>query len=98
MPTGPRTHRQTINANQPKRTRSRPTVRPYNRRSWRKLSRMVRGANPICQRCGTEFATEVHHINGDNTDNDVENLEAICQRCHGRLTATENGGFGNPKC
>ena len=42
----------------------------------------------ICECCGnTEWmgkpiALELHHINGDNTDNRIENLQILCPNCH----------------
>ena len=41
-----------------------------------------------CELCGnTEWngkpiAIELHHINGDNTDNRIENLQILCPNCH----------------
>lgn len=41
-----------------------------------------------CERCGrTEWEgqpipLELHHINGDNTDNRLENLQMLCPNCH----------------
>lgn len=41
-----------------------------------------------CERCGrTEWEgkpipLELHHINGDNTDNRIENLQILCPNCH----------------
>lgn len=35
----------------------------------------------ICQRCGTT-AVLVHHKDEDRDNNDVENLEPLCKRCH----------------
>lgn len=42
----------------------------------------------ICEDCGlTEWrelpiALELHHVNGDNTDNRIENLQVLCPNCH----------------
>ena len=41
-----------------------------------------------CEKCGnTEWLgkpipLELHHINGDNTDNRLENLQMLCPNCH----------------
>lgn len=41
-----------------------------------------------CERCkrtewdGEEIPLELHHINGDNTDNRLENLQMLCPNCH----------------
>jgi len=41
-----------------------------------------------CEKCGrTEWEgepipLELHHINGDNTDNRIENLQILCPNCH----------------
>lgn len=42
----------------------------------------------VCERCGlrewqgTSIPLELHHINGDNTDNRLENLLLLCPNCH----------------
>ena len=38
-----------------------------------------------CSRCGAPGASDVHHKNGDWTDNRPENLERICRSCHNRV-------------
>ena len=41
-----------------------------------------------CEKCGLEqwqgqaIPLEIHHINGDNTDNRLENLILLCPNCH----------------
>lgn len=42
-----------------------------------------------CQVCGCDghwqggrIALEIHHINGDNKDNRIENLQYLCPNCH----------------
>ena len=41
--------------------------------------------NPECGRTewnGKPIPLELHHINGDNTDNRLENLQILCPNCH----------------
>lgn len=53
-----------------------------------------------CEKCkntewyGKPIPLELHHINGDNTDNRLENLQMLCPNCH---ALTENYGGKNQK-
>lgn len=45
-----------------------------------------------CQRCGTTVGLDVHHIDGkslslagDNTNNELDNLQTLCHKCHLKL-------------
>ena len=41
-----------------------------------------------CEKCGIihwngeQISLQLHHINGDNTDNRLENLQILCPNCH----------------
>jgi hypothetical protein len=67
----------------------------YASRHWKNLSRFVRfeRARGYCEECGvghgtiTEDGTTVvlltcAHVNGESTDLRLENLRALCPRCH----------------
>lgn len=51
-----------------------------------------------CELCGYEpfwkRALDVHHRDGDNTNNDTDNLMTLCANCHRELEATihDHGG------
>lgn len=53
-----------------------------------------------CERCnrteweGEPIPLQLHHINGDNTDNRLENLQILCPNCH---SLTDNYCGGNNK-
>lgn len=78
--------------------------RGYNTR-WRKVRKMFLTRNPLCVSCLKEhqretLATVVDHIVPHRGDYDLfwdeSNWQSLCARCHGRKTAKEDGGFGNP--
>ena len=44
------------------------------------------GVNPVSK----NVMVEVHHINGDSTDNRIENLSVLCPNCHSLTTTFRN--------
>ena len=65
---------------------------------WRRFSRTYLAKNPFCVEC-RDVATQVDHIDGSGRNGPNAfaewNLAALCQSCHSRKTATQDGGFGN---
>lgn len=47
---------------------------------------------PMCCKCGDTKRLELHHINGNSSDNRLENLQILCIKCH---YDTENYRFKN---
>jgi 5-methylcytosine-specific restriction endonuclease McrA len=41
----------------------------------------------ICQQCEERLADEVHHSDGDPSNNDPSNLICLCRDCHRQVTA-----------
>ena len=72
-----------------------------NSAAWRKIRAAVLAAEPLCRICASKrritAASCVDHIDGDAHNNDRANLQSLCSKCHNRKTATENGGWGNPR-
>lgn len=44
----------------------------------------------IVQWLGKEIMLELEHINGDNTDNRLENLKILCPNCHSQTSTFRN--------
>ncbi|WP_081280931.1 HNH endonuclease signature motif containing protein [Stenotrophomonas maltophilia] len=76
---------------------------PTNCSLWRRLRAVVLAREPLCRCCAGQGragqgrvrpATEVDHIDGDDSNNADSNLQPLCRPCHSAKTARENGGFG----
>ena len=73
------------------RERSADYNRLINSREWQRVRRRKLKANPVCEICGREWATEVHHIIPIDRLSFEEmkrlaysetNLQALCRACH----------------
>jgi len=72
----------------------------YHRAMWKNLRKLVLARDPICAICQRNASTVADHIiphKGSWTlFSDLNNnLQGICDECHSRKTAREDGGFGN---
>lgn len=97
-PWAPKTHRQTIREQRRGGLDPRLSAckRGYGRR-WERQRKTVLAEEPICRICGHNPSTCVDHIipRSQGGSDYRENLQGLCERCHNRKTATEDGGFGN---
>ena len=73
----------------PPDNRPSPSARGYDRR-WQRFRLWYLRRNPICLECGG-IASEVHHVTplakAPEGKFDLNNLAALCKRCHSRHTA-----------
>ena len=56
-------------------------LKPIDSRRWRKVRAIKLRQTPMCERCG-EPALIVHHKDQDETNNETDNLESLCNHCH----------------
>ena len=69
---------------------------------WRKVSKAFLGlpGNAWCRSCGA-IAQCVDHVRAHEGDEllfwDQGNWQPLCNSCHSKKTASEDGGFGNEK-
>lgn len=81
----------------PERARPSSHAQGYDR-TWRKISKRYRQQHPTCEAPDCDAPSEhVDHIDGDNTNHEPWNLQALCLPCHSRKTALHDGAFGNPR-
>lgn len=65
---------------------------------WRKTSEAYLKRHKHCVVLGCTNASEhTDHIDGDNTNWEPHNLQALCKSHHSQKTARHDGGFGNPR-
>lgn len=102
MPKGPEIHRCTGYVSKAERKRISDANRPSSRERgythrWDMASRAYLCRHPLCVTCGAA-ATVTDHIIPHKGDRilfwDMDNWQALCERCHNRKTAKEDGGFG----
>lgn len=83
----------------PERNRQRTRTLHTGSKLWRNLRAVVLAQEPLCRECAKaqvlRAATQVDHMDGDDSNNAMENLQPLCASCHSRKTAKQDGGFGN---
>jgi Zn finger protein HypA/HybF involved in hydrogenase expression len=48
---------------------------------------LINQAESICEKCNQFFPyPEIHHIDGDNANNELDNLIVVCPNCHVIMT------------
>lgn len=87
------------------RRRGSAAARGYGYR-WQQYSENYRRAHPLCCRCKargvttpTECVDHIEPVTGPDDPRfwDPDNHQSLCLTCHSEKTATEDGGFGNPR-
>ena len=71
---------------------------------WKKVRRSYLRSNPLCVECQKmgiiKAARVVDHIKPHKGDMDLfwdeGNWQSLCEPCHNKKTAREDGAFGNP--
>src|SRR5688572_16336058 len=62
---------------------------------WRAIRASVLGREPLCRECmkakRITAATQVDHIDGDDSNNAGNNLQPLCAPCYSSKTNRENG-------
>lgn len=57
------------------------TGRGYGHAHQKARARRI-AEDPVCQHCRQEWATDMHHVDGDPHNRDPGNLMMVCERCH----------------
>jgi len=65
----------------------------YTSQRWRMLRRRFLRANPICNHCGTiaEMVDHIIQISKGGSKYNITNLQALCNSCHAKKSASESG-------
>lgn len=95
------THKKKKDKDYDKYYRDKKKRRLYNHR-WRKAREIYLQQHPLCVECKSRgdiaIADVVDHITPHKGDYDLfwdeDNWQPLCETCHNRKTASEDGGFG----
>lgn len=79
MPYAPKIVPRRPRPNKPPRKSTRE--RGYGAEHERQRKRLL-ASNPLCQRCGQEWATDLHHKDCNPFNRDDSNAEMLCEKCH----------------
>jgi shikimate kinase len=100
MPTAPQTHKPYPKSAKPKPPapiKQAKRALATNSTAWRNIRAAQLAREPMCRVCARRGilkpANTVDHIDGDAMHDDVNNYQSLCQPCHARKTAVEDGGF-----
>jgi len=64
---------------------------------YRKKKKIYERANGKCERCGSNFRVEVHHLSYENIGNEKDgDLIVLCRKCH-MIEHLWGIGKGGPK-
>jgi hypothetical protein len=72
----------------PWKKRPKEKVRYWEHKIWAVISRVIRKQHPICQMCGKNPSTQVHHIISryyKATFYEPDNFLAVCGGCHRKV-------------
>lgn len=65
----------------------------YRSTEWRKLSKKLLKERPVCEVCGMNYSTDVHHrfpvADYPELALEEDNLIALCRSCHAKITDEE---------
>ena len=67
--------------------------RLYDKRVWRRISRIIRDRDVLCRKCRKRLSTQTDHIKPHKGNIDLflseSNLQGLCEVCHGEKSAGE---------
>lgn len=63
----------------------RPIKRPSNAATGRGQANRLYAKPAVCEACGEPKRLDWHHIDSDPTNNERENLTALCRLCHQKV-------------
>jgi hypothetical protein len=72
-------------------------VSGYSSRNMKKIRKLLVALRGKCEVCGLQDDLVIHHINGDDRNNSMDNLAVFCRACHTSFHITKSFKFYNCK-